>query len=215
MNGLKMRGKAVLDGYYTAMNTHQMDNILPYLSADVCVTFPDSSRNWRTTKLAREKFGGWFKSSPDVVSVYTLSTEPKHVASPSSADGPPSTPPSSPAKRHKSANKSNDKGKDKDRISDNDKDKDNDHNSKKNDNDDNNNDDNDDNTQTEGEKHSGQDATDDAGNATNNASNDDNGKGLWEVRITAKFTSSGKVSEREMRYLIDTGAAKIVQIDHL
>ncbi len=63
---------SVLSDYYTAMNAHDVDAALLWLSPDVLVTFPEAERNWQGISLAREKFKGMFERMPGFVGTFEI-----------------------------------------------------------------------------------------------------------------------------------------------
>ena len=56
--------KSQLLKYYQAINEKDIEVIQSFLSVDVQVNFPDSSRNWQGIECAREKFSLMYQRNP-------------------------------------------------------------------------------------------------------------------------------------------------------
>lgn len=63
---------AVLQSYYNAMNEHDVDKSISFLSEDVEVTFPEVERNWNGRGNGKVKFEGMFARMPGFTGSFEL-----------------------------------------------------------------------------------------------------------------------------------------------
>eukprot|EP01124_Arcella_intermedia_P000706 TRINITY_DN10383_c0_g1_i1.p2 TRINITY_DN10383_c0_g1~~TRINITY_DN10383_c0_g1_i1.p2 ORF type:complete len:114 (+),score=14.36 TRINITY_DN10383_c0_g1_i1:67-408(+) len=57
--------RAIVEGYYQAINQGSVEKMVSYVSEDVLVLFPEESRNWQGIATATLKFTDMFKRNPN------------------------------------------------------------------------------------------------------------------------------------------------------
>lgn len=63
---------SILQSYYKAMSSQDLNKIISYLDKDVHVCFPEKDRNWCGSLIALKKFEDMFKKWPSFQGTYSI-----------------------------------------------------------------------------------------------------------------------------------------------
>jgi ketosteroid isomerase-like protein len=66
---------SILQAYYNAMSSHDLQRAVSLLSDDVRVCFPEEDRNWCGSDAALEKFEGMFTDRPTFQASYSIKAQ--------------------------------------------------------------------------------------------------------------------------------------------